>query len=52
MEQWIAERAPLHMMNRVADPAEIVSAILFMASEEASFVTAANLMVDGGYTGQ
>jgi NAD(P)-dependent dehydrogenase (short-subunit alcohol dehydrogenase family) len=51
-EQWIGERAPLHMLNRVGEPIEIANAILFMASDEASFVTAAHLLVDGGYTGQ
>jgi NAD(P)-dependent dehydrogenase (short-subunit alcohol dehydrogenase family) len=39
-----------HMIRRIAEPREIASAILFLASEEASFITAANLMVDGGYT--
>jgi NAD(P)-dependent dehydrogenase (short-subunit alcohol dehydrogenase family) len=39
-----------HMIKRIADPREIAYAILFLASDEASFVTAANLMVDGGYT--
>jgi NAD(P)-dependent dehydrogenase (short-subunit alcohol dehydrogenase family) len=51
-EQWIGERAPLHMMNRVGEATEIANAILFMASDEASFITAAHLLVDGGYTGQ
>jgi NAD(P)-dependent dehydrogenase (short-subunit alcohol dehydrogenase family) len=50
-EQWIGERAPLHMMNRVGEPMEVANAILFMASDEASFITAAYLLVDGGYTG-
>jgi NAD(P)-dependent dehydrogenase (short-subunit alcohol dehydrogenase family) len=51
-EQWIAERAPLHMLNRIGEAIEIANAILFMASDEASFITAAHLLVDGGYTGQ
>jgi NAD(P)-dependent dehydrogenase (short-subunit alcohol dehydrogenase family) len=51
-EQWIAERAPLHMMNRIGEAIEIANAILFIASDEASFITAAHLLVDGGYTGQ
>jgi dihydroanticapsin dehydrogenase len=38
-----------HMIKRVADPREIANAILFLASDEASFVTAESLMVDGGY---
>jgi NAD(P)-dependent dehydrogenase (short-subunit alcohol dehydrogenase family) len=39
-----------HMIQRIAEPREIAYAILFLASEEASFSTAENLMVDGGYT--
>lgn len=39
-----------HMIQRIADPREIANAILFLASDEASFVTAECLMVDGGYT--
>jgi dihydroanticapsin dehydrogenase len=38
------------MMKRIADPSEVAAAILFLASDEASFITAAHLMVDGGYS--
>src|SRR6266550_2028939 len=38
------------MLKRIADPSEIASAILFLASDDASYVTGAHLMVDGGYT--
>lgn len=39
-----------HMLKRCADPSEIADAIVFLASDNASFITAENLMVDGGYT--
>jgi dihydroanticapsin dehydrogenase len=39
-----------HILKRIADPREIAYAILFLASDEASFVTGSNMMVDGGYT--
>lgn len=39
-----------HMLPRIAEPVEIANAALFLASEEASFITAECLMVDGGYT--
>jgi len=40
---------PLIPMNRVAQPEEIAPAILFFASDAASYVTGACLPVDGGF---
>jgi NAD(P)-dependent dehydrogenase (short-subunit alcohol dehydrogenase family) len=37
-------------MNRLGQPAELASTALFLASDEASFVTGAILAVDGGQT--
>ncbi len=37
-------------MARWGDPAELAAAALFLASDEASFVTGAALAVDGGYS--
>jgi dihydroanticapsin dehydrogenase len=39
-----------HILRRLAEPREVAHAILFLASDEASFITGAHLMVDGGYT--
>jgi NAD(P)-dependent dehydrogenase (short-subunit alcohol dehydrogenase family) len=49
-EQWRDRVAPLHMLNRLGEPREVANAALFLASDEASFITSAHLMVDGGYT--
>jgi NAD(P)-dependent dehydrogenase (short-subunit alcohol dehydrogenase family) len=40
----------MHPLGRFASPEEIARAILFLASDEASFITGAVLPVDGGYT--
>src|SRR3989442_6258413 len=37
-------------LQRFGQPDEVASAILYLASDEASFVTGASLPVDGGYT--
>jgi NAD(P)-dependent dehydrogenase (short-subunit alcohol dehydrogenase family) len=39
-----------HPIGRLARPEEIAAAIMFLASEEASFVVGAALVADGGYT--
>ena len=44
--QW----AGAQLIKRCADPREIAYAILFLASDEASFITGTPLMVDAGYT--
>lgn len=49
MEEFMAEEGPKHILNRVGQPREVAYAILFLASDEASFITATHLMVDGGY---
>ena len=37
-------------LARMADPREVAYVILFLASDEAAFVTGAELVIDGGYT--
>jgi NAD(P)-dependent dehydrogenase (short-subunit alcohol dehydrogenase family) len=40
----------LHPLGRLGNPEDIAYAILYLASDESSFVTGSELVVDGGYT--
>jgi meso-butanediol dehydrogenase/(S,S)-butanediol dehydrogenase/diacetyl reductase len=42
--------AAAHPIGRVGQPGEIASTVLFLASEEASFITGAAIVADGGVT--
>jgi 3(or 17)beta-hydroxysteroid dehydrogenase len=44
--------ALLQPMGRLAQPDDVANAVLFLASDEASFLTGAAITVDGGYTAQ
>ena len=40
----------LHPLGRLGKDVEVANAVVFLASDEASFITGAHLMVDGGYS--
>lgn len=40
-----------HMLRRCGKPEEVASAIMFLCSDEASFITGTDVPVDGGYLG-
>jgi len=41
---------PLNLMGRVADAEEVANVVAFVASDAASYMTGAEVPVDGGYS--
>ena len=51
-EAAVATQAPKHPIGRIGTPEEIGRAALFLVSGASSFMTGADLLVDGGYIAQ
>lgn len=45
--KWISDNTPL---KRIGKPKEISKVILFLASEDSSFITGQIIIADGGYS--
>ncbi|KAL5479533.1 hypothetical protein EMCRGX_G023061 [Ephydatia muelleri] len=48
-EKWEPVWGPFHMLRRLCETSEVATAICFLLSEDASFITGTDLPVDGGY---
>lgn len=52
VEEFRKELDSLHPLGHVGKPENIASGIAFLASDESSFMTGSELVIDGGYTAQ
>jgi len=52
VEEYRKELSECHPIGRLGVPSEVANAVLFLASDEASFITGTAFSVDGGYTCQ
>ena len=50
MQEGMEEAAKGIHLGRLATPEDLANAILFLVSDEASYITGHNLIVDGGLT--
>ncbi len=49
--KWDPIWGEYHMLGRCGEPVECAGPVLFLLSDDASFITAADLAIDGGYQG-
>ena len=50
-EKWDPIWGEYHMLGRCGEPVECAGPVLFLLSDDASFITATDLAIDGGYNG-
>ncbi len=48
-QEYLKQMVAPHALKRLAQPSEIAAAAVFLASDEAGFVTGSAMVVDGGY---
>jgi NAD(P)-dependent dehydrogenase (short-subunit alcohol dehydrogenase family) len=50
LEAFLKEVSCLHPLGHIGEPDDIAFGILYLASNEAKFITGSELVIDGGYT--
>jgi len=50
IERFIREASSNSLLNRVGKPEEVANLALFLASDEAFYITGASIVIDGGAT--
>ncbi|MBI5958586.1 MAG: glucose 1-dehydrogenase [Chloroflexi bacterium] len=51
-EEYMKGRSRIHPIGHPGEPLDVAYGVLYLASDEAKFVTGAELVIDGGYTAQ
>ncbi len=49
-EETLKYMASLHPLGHIGEPEDVAYGVLYLASDEAAFVTGSELVIDGGYT--
>ncbi len=49
VEGGLAKLAAMHPLGRIGQPEDVANGVLYLASDESSFVTGSTLTIDGGW---
>lgn len=52
VEEFVEQTSALHPLGRMGQPDDIAWGVVYLASDEAAFLTGSELIIDGGYTAQ